>query len=481
MTVTRFVTAANEVTIGGFWREHAKDEMRTRRDHEILKFLSPCWGKEFMAGAFCAKETIFGAFVQEILSLLLAQYISLLLALYLVYPRYLFNMGPAYMFSRGVETLRIDGYLALVLLTHGELVSFHRLMKYGEPLSMGKTHSSIDTYSYKSAAGLKTLLVEYLLMQNRYMTGEEKNPKTKEEWKKVNGGMPLLTDLCLAMISDPMGIIRWLEDVVTCIYGPSATYAFPDPLVTAYRNTVTHLSLISVLDGTALNWCQQEVLRAQMSNTVLFRKVKDPELMVYNFRGQLQCRMGGKREGTIETYPKFWNLNPLTASGQEILKIPAWKKSFELVKRELKAILEKEILPTTIPEFPTVGRMTLGTNSPLVVPSLFARAAAEEQQKGFTNGWDPLFIGYTAAVYFHTSERKINSWTTQAKKMRGSMPPKLEVREVSRMLEQAGLENKLPVWDDGRMIVEEGHIALKDEMKFATRRYRAPYGLEQVG
>ena len=36
------------------------------------------------------------------------------------------------------------------------------------------------------------------------------------------------------------------------------------------------------------------------------------------------------------------------------------------------------------------------------------------------------------------------------------------------------------VWDDGRMIVEEGHIALKDEMKFATRKYRAPYGLEQV-
>ena len=64
--------------------------------------------------------------------------------------------------------------------------------------------------------------------------------------------------------------------------------------------------------------------------------------------------------------------------------------------------------------------------------------------------------------------------------MRGSMPPKLEVREVLRTLERAGLENMLPVWDDGRMIVEEGHIALKDEMKFATRRYRAPYGLEQV-
>ena len=105
MTVTRFATAANEVTIGGFWREHAKGELKTRRDHEILEFLNPCWGKEIMAGVFGAKETIFGAFVQEILSMP----ISLLLALYLVYPRYLFNMGPAYMFSRGVETLRLTG------------------------------------------------------------------------------------------------------------------------------------------------------------------------------------------------------------------------------------------------------------------------------------------------------------------------------------------------------------------------------------
>ena len=43
-----------------------------------------------------------------------------------------------------------------------------------------------------------------------------------------------------------------------------------------------------------------------MSNTVLFRKVRDSDLMVFNFRGQLQYRMGGKREGPIETYPKFW-------------------------------------------------------------------------------------------------------------------------------------------------------------------------------
>ena len=91
--------------------------------------------------------------------------------------------------------------------------------------------------------------------------------------------------------------------------------------------------------------------------------------------------------------------------GQEILRIPAWKKSFELVKRELEATLEKEthlssqqsepflssqllgtILLGTIPEFPTVRRMTLGMNSFLVVPSVFARATVERQQKEFTDG-----------------------------------------------------------------------------------------------
>ena len=58
---------------------------------------------------------------------------------------------------------------------------------------------------------------------------------------------------------------------------------------------------------------------------------------------------GGEREGPIEAYPKFWNLNPLAADKHEILRIPAWKGSFDLVKRELETILEQEVLPTVVP------------------------------------------------------------------------------------------------------------------------------------
>ena len=85
---------------------------------------------------------------------------------------------------------------------------------------------------------------------------------------------------------------------------------------------MVHVSLISVLDGTALNWCRQEELRARMSDPVFFGKVKYPELTVFNVRGQLQCRMGG-RGGPIETYPKFWNWKPLAEDKEEILRVPA--------------------------------------------------------------------------------------------------------------------------------------------------------------
>ena len=113
LTVGTFVMSANEITLAGFLREHAKGEFKTRKSFKILRFLSPYWEKKYTDRIFYAANTVFEAFVQDFLSMS----INLLLALYLKYPRYLFNMGPAYMVSRGVETLRIDGYLALILLT----------------------------------------------------------------------------------------------------------------------------------------------------------------------------------------------------------------------------------------------------------------------------------------------------------------------------------------------------------------------------
>ena len=312
--------------------------------------------------------------------------------------------------SRGVDTVRIDGYLALVLLTHGELVSFHRLMKYGEPLSMGRTHSSIDIYSYKCAAGLKTLLVQYLLMQNRHLAGEEKSPKTRDEWRKVNGGMPLLTDLCLAMRSDPMGMIRGLEEIVTYIYGPAVTFAFPDPLVTAYRYSVTHV-----------RWDDTQLVSAGGAKGTdeqhgALRKGEGSGVGDIQFPRTTAVQDGRQARRPHRNLSQVLEPKSPDSKWTRVLENSRMEEKLRAGERELEAILEKEVLPASIPEFPTVRRMTLGMNSSLVVPSLIARAATEEQQKEFIDGWDPLFIGYSAAIYFHTSDAKINSWTTQARK-----------------------------------------------------------------
>ena len=72
-----------------FWSEHAKVELRTRKTHKILRFLSLCWEKNYMDNRFYAGNTIFEAFVQDYSRIS----INLLLALYLVYPRCLFIMG----------------------------------------------------------------------------------------------------------------------------------------------------------------------------------------------------------------------------------------------------------------------------------------------------------------------------------------------------------------------------------------------------
>ena len=136
--------------------------------------------------------------------------------------------------------------------------------------------------------------------------------------------------------------------------------------------------------------------------------MKDPELIVLNFRGQLQCRRGKTRGSNRGLLENLESESPGKRYGKS-LENTNLEKSFPLMRRELEAILERCVLPATIPGFPTIRRMTLGMNSPMLVPSVQAREVVERQQRGFTHGRDPLFIGYAAATYFHKSEIRLNS------------------------------------------------------------------------
>ena len=89
------------------------------------------------------------------------------------------------------------------------------------------------------------------------------------------------------------------------IYRPAITFAFPDDKVELYRRSVLHLNLISPVDGSALNWCEQHALREMMSEDLLFAKISEPEITLIIFDDHFLDRMGEVNRGHIEVFPKL--------------------------------------------------------------------------------------------------------------------------------------------------------------------------------
>ena len=90
-----------------------------------------------------------------------------------------------------------------------------------------------STDSWNKIRDLRHTLIQYLLQQNRFGTGEDETIEREEDVRRHVGGMPLLTDLGLAMRTDPLALIRGVTEFVTVIYGPAVTFAFPDVKVEA--------------------------------------------------------------------------------------------------------------------------------------------------------------------------------------------------------------------------------------------------------
>ena len=105
------------------------------------------------------------------------------------------------------------------------------------------------------------------------------------------------------------------------IYGPEVTFTLPDAKVEAYRRSVLHLNLISVVDGSTFNWCEQNVLRKLMREDVLFAKIAQPDMTASKFNNHLRVRMGEADRGHLEMFPKLWSWRPYDKMNSEITKI----------------------------------------------------------------------------------------------------------------------------------------------------------------
>ena len=142
--------------------------------------------------------------------------------------------------TKGVQTLWLHGLLTLIAITHGNLGGLMNLTRYPEQMreNVGRFYLKRSTVSWTNIRDLRHTLIQYLLQQNRFGTGEDETIQKEEDVRCHAGSMPLLTDLTLAMRTDPLGLIRGATEFVKVIYGPAVTFAFPDVKVEAYRRSV---------------------------------------------------------------------------------------------------------------------------------------------------------------------------------------------------------------------------------------------------
>ena len=316
-----------------------------------------------------------------------------LLPLFVTFGAENFVKEPMVLLTEGVQNLRLDGLLRLIAITHGNLGGLMNLTRYPEQMKENVRIFDVKraTDSWNKISDLRHALIQYLLQQNRFGTGEDETVQREEDVRRHVGGMRLLTDLSLAMRTEPLALIRGITEFVTVIYGPAVTFAFLDVKVEAYRRSVLHLNLISAVDGSALNWCEQHVFRELMSEDLLFAKISEPQLTVVNFDDHFGDRMGEVERGHIEVFPKLWNLRPYDKTNGEITRIPRLNAAYHKVREATEGWGDYKKLPEEIPEFSLMRRMLLGAVSAVQTPRLTAFEANEEEWRIFRKGWIHVF------------------------------------------------------------------------------------------
>ena len=190
------------------------------------------------------------------------------------------------------------------------------------------------------------------------------------------GGMPLPTDLSLAMRTDPLASIRGATEFVTVIY--------------------------TAVDGSALNWCEQDVLRELISEDLLFAKISEPEMTVVNFDDHFRDRMGEVDRGHVEVFLNLWNLRPYDKTNGEVTRNPRLTAAYHKVIEETKSWCDYKKLPEEIPEFLLIRRILLGAVSAVQTPRLRAFETNERRMAKFSETIDPCFVGRNAAVLQYT-------------------------------------------------------------------------------
>ena len=469
-----FVNRMCQITLETFWTQEKKGQEGFERTDSMLEGLGAGWNASFLAKVYPkVSHYLIKNFLQAVVEVSIVE----LIALFVTFGAESFVKGPAMKGPAVRWTSDIDCDYPRKL---GRTNEIDTLSRADERERVRNLDMKKSTELWNKIRDLRHTLIQYLLQQNRFGTGEDETIESEEDVRRHVGGMPLLTDLSLAMRTDPLALIRGVTEFVTVIYGPAVTFAFPDVKVEAYRSSLLHLNLISAVDGSTLNWCEQHTLRELMSEDLLFTKISEPEMTVINFDDYFRDRMGEVERGHIEVFPKLWNLRYYDKTNGEITRVPRLTAAYHKVREETKDWGDYEKLPEAIPEFPLIRRMLLGAVSVVQTPRLRAFETNERRVGNFVGTMGLYFVGRNAAVLQYTQF----AYTDQATRRRISNAATPKPGRFDEEWTGLGLA---PMKMRGRTEMPEASLILtsvKPDLKVGgtlqVRTFLAPFGCEEI-
>ena len=223
-----------QVTLEAFWTQKVKGEEGFDRTDSMLEGLGSGWTASFLAKVY---PSLSRYQIKEFLQAAVEVSIVELLALLVPFGADNFVRGQVILLTKVVQNLRLDGLLALIAIAHGNSGGLMNLTSYPEQMTENVRRFDVKqaTDPWTRIRDLRHTLIQYLLQQVRFGTGEDETIQKEEDVRHHPGGMPLLTNLSLAMRTDPLALIRGATEFVTVIYGPAVTFASLDVIVEAFK------------------------------------------------------------------------------------------------------------------------------------------------------------------------------------------------------------------------------------------------------
>ena len=153
----------------------------------MLEGLGAGWTASFLAKVY---PKVSHYLIKEFLQAVVEVSIVELIALFVTFGAENFVKGPAILLTDGIQNLRLDGLLTLIAINHGNLKGLMKLARC--PEQMRERVRNLDmkksTDSWNKIRDLRHTLIQYLLQQNRFGTGEDETIEREEDVRRHVGG-----------------------------------------------------------------------------------------------------------------------------------------------------------------------------------------------------------------------------------------------------------------------------------------------------